>query len=170
MGRASPLSVTDVPCKCGYLQTCAADPNLPVKFDSQVNEFFFESVLAQGTRIAVSIYHCPMCGGVASDSIRDTLFKTIPEDEVRRLDAKLANLRNIQDVIAALGPPDEERSDPVPADTVIYQPVSGERETGVIRQLTYKRLSETADVYFSIYSNGEMRSSISAKYIGPQSR
>lgn len=51
-------SVTDVSCECGYLQRSADDPDVPIEFDQETNEFHF----CKGGATLI-IYRCPFCGG-----------------------------------------------------------------------------------------------------------
>lgn len=160
------IQVTSIPCSCGYLARSAADPNLPVKFDAELNEYSFEHYLANGTKVSMLIYHCPMCGGVASESRRRNLFANISDEEVLRLEALYGKIETFEDIERNLGTPDKDETYRPAPDVVVTQPRTGKRETGQIRVLTYVRLSETADLQFSIYSDGTVESVLAPKHIG----
>jgi hypothetical protein len=164
MKKPTSMSVTDVPCSCGYLATSVADANTPIGFSEEFNEFFFEHTLAAGTKVLLNIYHCPMCGGVASNSSRDKFFVEVPEDELLRLEKLLSALHTVEDILGVLGTPDEENLFDIPPDIVRFEPQTRSREHGPIRALTYTRLSEVADVHFEVYSNGKIQRMIGGKF------
>jgi hypothetical protein len=161
-------SVTDLPCTCGYLRRSSRDSRFPVRFDSECNEYYFDHTMPSGTTVSMVLYHCPMCGGVASESQRDKLFATVTDDEARRLNALIHDVRTVQDIERLLGAPDDDETMHPPSDFGVIQPKSGEAETGPIRVLDYTRLSTTADVQFAVYSNGEIKWMIAPKYVGAQ--
>jgi len=165
MTYAEEMSITRVPCSCGFFRY--PDPVFPIKFDAGLNEYVIEPKLPGGGIVAMILYHCPRCGGIPSGSKRQTLFTVVSVEEVLRIKAVLDEATSLADIEARLGAADEDRTRlPLP-DAVENRPVSGVRETGPIRQLTYTHLSETADVTVRIYSNGEIEASFGGKYIGP---
>jgi hypothetical protein len=153
MTKPTSASVTEIPCSCGYLANSARDPNLPIKFRPEVNEYHFERRLATGTTISTVLYHCPMCGGVASESQRHKLFAVVSDEEHRRLESLIGDLKTVQDIERSLGVPNDDQTIRPPVDFGVIQPRTGKPEPGPIRVLTYTRLSETADVQFTVYSN-----------------
>jgi hypothetical protein len=159
-------SVTDIPCSCGYLGRRMKDESLPVTFDPELNEYSFETILSGGTKKFERIYHCPLCGGVASESNRPTLFETLTNKEARRLERIIDKIRAIEDIEAYLGAPDDDRTYHMPPDFPVTRPQTGDIETGPIRQMTFTRLSKTADVQFTVYSNKEIARAIMPKCVG----
>ena len=159
----SVLSVTSAPCGCGYLAENAGQPGSPIKFDSKLREYYFEHRHSNGSVAKWIIHHCPMCGGVASRSLRDELSVEVPETEVRRLQGIIRDIKTVDDVERILGRADQEQTVMPPGEYVINQPGTNQRETGPIRVLTYIRLSETADVQFSAFSNRKVESTIAPK-------
>jgi hypothetical protein len=166
MGKLNSFSVTRIRCSCGYLARKAEDPSFTIRFDAELNEYSFEHTLPGGSTVSMMIYHCPMCGGVASDSKRDKLFAEVPKKEALRLKAIIDDLKTVQDIESTLGAADEDATYWPPSDFVVLPPRSGMRETKSIRVLNFTRLSDTADVQFSVYSNGEMEWVIAGKYLG----
>jgi hypothetical protein len=166
MSKPNSFSVTRIRCSCGYLARKATDPNLPIRFDAELNEYSFEYTLPGGSKVSMMIYHSPMCGGVASESKRAELFAAVPKREALRLKAIIDDLNTVQDIENTLGAADEDTTYCPPSDFVEIQPRSGMRETKSIRVLNFTRLSDTADVQFSVYSNGEIERSIAGKYLG----
>ena len=168
MAKPTQMSVTDVPCECGYLQRAAEDSISPIKFDTQLNEYNVEIPLSPDGKMSMRLYHCPMCGGVASESKRHTLFTAVTEAEISRLYQEISHLKTVQDIERALGASDEEFN-------LDAQPVTWPRETierngqvfRAVRTVTFRRLSEIADVQFTVFENGEARPAIGPKYIGP---
>lgn len=160
------VSVTDIPCSCGYLGRTAKDSRFPVRFDAQYNEYYFDHSLSSGTTVSIVLYHCPMCGGVASKSRRDESFANLSEQESLRVNALIHNLKTIEDIERSLGAPDMEETFRPPADFGLVQPGTSRPETGSVRLLTYNRLSKTADVQFTVYSNNKIERAIVPKNIG----
>jgi hypothetical protein len=108
-----------------------------------------------------------MCGGVASQSRRHELFATVTTEEYMRLQALFLGIRTAQDIEHSFGAPDQEENLKPPPELRMVQPKAGIREDGNIRILTYARLSQSANVQFTVYSNGEVEGLIAQKYVGP---
>ena len=170
MSKPTHASVTELPCSCGYLARSARDSRSPVRFDAESNEYYFDHRLPTGTTLSIVLYHCPMCGGVASESQRDKLFAPVSDDEVRRLDSLIHDIQTVQDIERSLGAPDDDKTIRPPSDFGITQPQKDQPETGSVRVLKYNRLSETADVQFTVYSNSKIESVIAPKYVGARGR
>jgi hypothetical protein len=152
-------SKTDAPCDCGFLDRAAKDPTLPIEFDAELNEFHV--VCAQGFMM---IYHCPLCGGKAPESLRRDLFQRIPDGEAKRLLGLNRNFKNADEVISALGPPDADQ----PLGGMEMHPESDGRPPWVTahRVLVYTHLSEVADLYVSVYPSGGVGFGLQGKYGG----
>lgn len=166
MNSPTSISVTRLPCSCGYLAASANDPNLPVKFNASLREYSWEHRLPTGAIVSVALYHCPMCGGIPSESQRHTLFARVPDEEVHRLDSLIHDLETIEDIERTLGAPNEDRTISPPPEFGLVQPRTGIPEAGPVRVLTYSRLSETADVQFTVYSDNTVEGVIAPKYTG----
>jgi hypothetical protein len=164
----NPFSVTSIPCHCGYLAENAGQPGSPIKFDADLREYHFEHSSPSGSVAKWIIHHCPMCGGVASQSLRHRLSVAVPEDEVRRLQTLIGSIKTVDDIERVLGKPDMEDSFVPPSEAVMIQPDTKEPEKGPIRVLTYVRLSGTADVQFMTFSNRKVEGTISPK--SPESK
>jgi hypothetical protein len=165
-----PISVTKVACSCGYLARSAQDPNVPVKFDAELNEYSFEITSPSGAKISMIIYHCPLCGGVASESKRPELFATVSKKEAARLERITRQLKTVQDIETSLGAPDDDRTYSIASDLPEVRTPNGTREFGPIRQMTFARLSKTADVQFTLFSNNEVAWTFVPKYLAAQDR
>ena len=153
-------SKTDEKCVCEYLERAARNPAHPIEFDPLTNEF--QIVHGAGQFI---IYHCPFCGGKAPESVRDTLFAHVPDDEQRRLFALSESLKTDAEVVAALGQPD--RDDPF--GLVVGAPtVNGQSpETTAYRVLTDAKKSDVAELKVHLRRDGAVASvRVAAKYIG----
>ena len=102
MAKPTPKSVTEQPCTCGYLQRAADDPDSPIVYDPQLNEYDFEYPSPCGPRECgkasayLMIYHCPFCGGVAPESKRGRLFAAIPRAEEGRLYGLLRGVKTLE--------------------------------------------------------------------------
>ena len=75
------FSKTEEQCDCLVLERAADDPNVPVLFDSKMNEYHMVHADGQGHTI---IRHCFFCGGKAPQSKREALFARVLHEELRR--------------------------------------------------------------------------------------
>lgn len=170
MPKPTVASVTDETCRCRFLEDAASNPDYPIVFDPDLNEYNFEypdrsgepgSVVGNAT---LRIYHCPMCGGAAPASRRALHFAAISATEQQRLTRLVAGIGSLDDALRVLGPADLD----APAGLVTIQP---ERE-GVAptrrlhRTLTYSRLSDTAEVHLTEQVHGGVHVSFQGKYLG----
>ena len=163
-------SVTRIRCSCGFLKRGARDQYLPLRFDPVFNEYSFDFSLPSGSILNFILWHCPMCGGVTSASDRDNFFAVVSVAEARRLKAVTDKLKTVQKIEKTLGAPDEDRAYEPHPDWADIQPRSGKPETKKTRVMYYTRLSDTADVHFKIYSNGEVLRSILPKHLDAKRR
>jgi hypothetical protein len=138
------------------LQNALNDERFPIGFDAQVNEYFFEHKMSDGGTLSIRLLHCPMCGGVASHSTRDKMFAALSNDEIQRIHAKVGSYKSVADVERELGSPDVDQK--------------GSPDSQIIRILTYKKLSKTADVQFSIYADGRIEGAIAPKHVATAER
>ena len=156
-------SITDISCTCNYLQNEADEPDSPVEFDARMNEFHFV-YQTNGNKTEMIIRHCPFCGGKAPQSKRTTLFAKISDAERNRLLELTRNLHTIEEVFAALGPPDIDN----PNGWITESPEK-DGEPGKVqayRTLVYENLSETAKVNMTVHAAGQVAISFSGKYLG----
>jgi hypothetical protein len=141
-----------------------------VRFDAEYNEYYFDHRSPTGTTVSIVLYHCPMCGGVASESKRSESLANVSEQEALRIEALIRDLHTVQDIESSLGVPDADETVRPPAEFGLVQPGTGELETGFVRVITYSRLSETADVQFTVYSNGKIEVVVLPKYVGTRKK
>jgi hypothetical protein len=156
------LSKTDEYCTCGSLQWAAETVGIPVEFDKDMNEFLLVHGPEGGHNLFIR--HCFFCGGKAPESLRASLFARLTDEERRRLVDLTKSLKTVDDTIAALGEPDEDRE----AGMTITRPERDGKpeETRAYRTLRYRNLSETANVSVTVYPMGEVAFSFSGKHIG----
>jgi hypothetical protein len=107
MTKPHTMSVTSVPCKCGYLERGAKEPDWPIVFDPGTKAFQFKFPTEHGDG-SLEIYHCPFCGGAAPKSITDTLFATVSTEETIRLKSILADIKTLDDAIEKFGQADQD--------------------------------------------------------------
>ena len=166
MHRPTHKSVTDQPCACGYLERNAKDPTSPVKFDAELNEYNIEGPFPPESTLTLHLYHCPMCGGVASESKRHELFAVVSEAEAERLLLSVRELKTLKDVERVLGPADETYSfDQLPKSWPKERIERDGKEFEAVQTLTFKGLSDVADLLFSVFANGEVHAWVGPKYI-----
>ncbi len=143
MARPNSQSVTTVPCTCGYLERCANDPNSPFIFDETLNEYHFTFKI-HDRDAELMIYHCPWCGGVASDSHRGSLFHDLKTDSCDEICEKTASCNTLDEVISILGAPDDD------GFTDITHKEKDGRSPRVdrVRRITFHRLYDEMSVSF----------------------
>ncbi len=163
MIEPTPQAVTDAPCRCGFVFRSAAAPDGPIKHDPELEEYYFEHKIPDGSIARLIIYHCPLCGGVVSRSLRPARFQQVSETEVTRLQKLIRGISTAADIEGVLGKPDTDEAFIPPAGMGLLKPGTDEPEQGPIRAITYMRLSETADVQFLVFSNQEVQSVIIPK-------
>lgn len=157
-------SVTSVPCRCKTLEQAADEPDSPVVFDPQLNEY---TIVNRRRRMTWNIYHCYFCGGAAPRSKRRSLFATIPARERERLQALATGFADLGEVIARFGKPDEDMAAGV-GDIRHATEASGTTVT-TYRTLRYHALSKVANVEFVDYGPKHgVRGTLQGKYVGPK--
>ncbi len=163
--RPTYASVTGEPCTCKYLQRAAEDPRVPIIFDDRTGEYqyTYQEPRSRGASTLV-IYHCPFCGGAAPASKRHLLFRVIPPEEEERLIALLGRIHTIADTLKSLGKPDDDN----PTGTVSKTDETEDSppSTRFARTLTYKRLSDSADVRIEARPDGTVSCWLQGKYVG----
>jgi hypothetical protein len=132
-------------CKCGWCERAADDPQTPIEFDAELNEYH----IVRGPKNFLMIYYCPFCGGEAPKSKREGLFYTLTDAERMRLVHLTKEMRTLEDVTRVLGEPDRKCQ----AGTTMTEPErDGKPEkTQNFPALVYTKLSETADVHVTVY-------------------
>lgn len=157
-------SVTTVRCTCNYLQRASKEPESPIVFDEDMNEYHIaRPAAARGGSLI--IYHCPWCGGAAPHSRRDTFFAHITQHESARLHALADDVKTVEDAIAKFGQPARD----FPRGQTCKTPASDTEPATVTsyRVLYYTGLSETADIRLIDFGPERgLRCSLTSKYIG----
>ena len=144
------VSVTTVPCSCGFPQHALQDERFPLRFDAQFNEYFLDHQLPDGETLSIRLTHCPICGGVTSKSKRGEFFADLSDDEMQRIHEQVRKYKSADDITRALGTPDTDEK--------------GDARSRILRVLTYKKLSKTADIRFTVNQDGSIESAIAPKY------
>ncbi len=143
MKKPHPQSVTSTQCQCDYLKHGANDPHNPIYFDETVNEYYFRSKF-RGRESASVIYHCPLCGGVASGSHRASLFHDLNEDACREVIEKTKSCVTIGDVIDILGEPDDDQF----AEIEHQESIEKSPRVDRVRRITFEHLYDDMCVSF----------------------
>ena len=151
--RPTFASVTDAPCKCGYLRRAADDARQPIVFDKLTGEYHFRYREGESDGYSTLIlYHCPFCGGAAPKSKRALLFHVIPPDEERRLVALLDGITSLRVAVRKLGKPDYDN--PRGMGSQMPERAGRPPTTQWFRTLHYEKLSKVADVWFTERPDG----------------
>ncbi len=147
-------------CDCGALENASKEPDHPIRWDEQMNEYY----IAHGKAGRMMVYYCPFCGGSTPKSRRGSFFAHVTQQEERRITELFRGIRKVSDVVSRFGPPDEERE----FATGVRRPGrAGEPERGeIFRGLIYKNLSPVADIVFNVGDSETVRGTWIQKYVG----
>jgi hypothetical protein len=157
MSKRTYASVTKKTCNCGNLQSAADDPDNPIRFEEETNEFHF--VYSDGMLV---IYHCPFCGGAAPESKRALLFAQIPRSEEERLAKLLHPITTIDDALKNLGAPDFDGH----STTKIPESDTEGPKIQYSREIRYERLSDVAIVSITERPDGKIHWQLQGKFLG----
>lgn len=149
-------SVTNVSCKCGWLERAADEPVNPVYFDAKMREY----QLRHSDGGYSLLYHCPWCGGAAPPSRRSSFFAVVPSAEWNRLAELTSGVKTVEQALRKLGPADEGE----PLGLTIYPAAGGEppRAEGY-RTLTFSTVSKVANVVLNDFGPRGVSFSFHAK-------
>jgi hypothetical protein len=161
--RPTFASVTEIECSCGYLHDAANDPDNPITFDPSTNEFHLEYETA-ARRGALTLYHCPFCGGAGPQSTRDEHFARVPRREEKRLLDLFADVATIDDAISKFGPPETDLAQGVGRLTPESNGQPSSREW--FRNVVFTTLSDVADVHVTDYHKDRVHVRLQGKYLG----
>jgi hypothetical protein len=137
-------------CDCGSLERYSKEPSIPIEFDARLNEYHIRGAAGE----EIMIYHCPFCGGRTPNSRRDELFMHITLSEMERLRALTQDLKTLDDVLHAFGPPDLDNPTGY-GET--KDDSSGRPYTTYYRQLRFTGLSDTAYVDAVVGLNNQVQ-------------
>jgi hypothetical protein len=150
----------DLPyCQCKWLETAAHDPDCPIEFDAELNEYH----LKHGKGYSL-IYHCPFCAGRTPKSLRGQMFARVSDEEAVRLHLLTKDMKTEDDVRVGLGEPTH-----VFEVGAMEWEKDTEEKAGEIRAcktLQYDQCSETATIRVNVGRYGQVNISFSGKYIG----
>jgi hypothetical protein len=154
-----PWSVTSAPCNCDLLQRAVAEPEDPIVFDEDTREY--QITKPDGGHLRV--FHCPFCGGATPRSRRASLFATVSNAELARLEKLTSGFRTVEEAVAALGQPDVDN----PHGLRLHGPETPDAPSDITtyRTLTFTRLSEVADVELTDYGVKGLRFTFRGKYL-----
>ena len=151
----------DLPfCDCQWLERAAHDPDNPIVFDSQLNEYNLKTASGHSLRV----YHCPFCAGRAPESLRAQMFATVSPEEAERLHKVLQQVHSEADAVRVFGKP-THILDPGGRCT---EPERDGRPSYIHlqRTLRYESVSDTAVVDVHIDQYGQTTASLCGKYLG----
>jgi hypothetical protein len=161
-------SVTEASCTCRFLEDNAANPDTPVRFDPDLNEYSIVWSAGEGYG-AMMIYHCPFCGGRTPKSRRDQLFAEVSDSEYQRLHELTANVASVDDALRILGKPSREESIPPPKGSTAPTDRNG-NPTWPVRFLTFSDVSKVAEIQISVKPDNKIEVTFGPKYTGPGKR
>jgi hypothetical protein len=169
MATGTWASVTEAPCTCKYLEDSAADPNTPIRYDPELNEYSIIYACGPDGYGSMCIYHCPFCGGRTPESRREELFAAVPDSEYERLRALTAGIKSIDDAVRILGNPSRDEPMTLPPG---YTPPTDRNgnSTWPVRALTFSALSDAADIQVLVNADNSTQVTFGPKYTGPLKR
>lgn len=169
MAKGTWASVTEIPCSCKFLGDSAADPNTPIRYDPELNEYsIIYSWGAEGYG-SMCIYHCPFCGGRTPESRREDLFTAVPESEYERLRALTTGIKSVDDAIRILGNPTRDEPSTLPPGYTAPTDRDG-KSTWPVRALTWSDLSDVAEIQVCVLADNSTQVTCGPKYTGPSKR
>jgi hypothetical protein len=145
-------------CDCRALEQFSREPSVPIEFDAKLNEYHIRGAVGD----LVMIYYCPFCGGRTPDSRRDELFMHVTRAETERLKGLTRGLKTLDDVLDAFGPPDFDHPTGL---EVTSNDSTGRPKTTWYRQLTFRGLSDTANLQVAVGFNNLVQFSSTPKDI-----
>ncbi len=148
MTRSHPEA--NFPCDCRTLDSAADEPDIPIIFSANTNEY--QLVHGDDNQSRMLLYYCPFCGGRTPDSRRDRLFSRITMAETDRLKELTRGIKTIDDAIRLLGTPDTDSPDGVTIVTDGSETDPTKIES--YRTITYSGLSVAAVVHITDYRGG----------------
>lgn len=158
-------SVTETSCTCQFLENGASDPNTPIRFDPDLNEYSIMYSWGYEDYGSMCIYHCPFCGGRTPQSRRQQLFAEVPESEYERLRELTKGIVSVDDAIQILGSPSRDDARPLPPGYTAPTDRDGNSKWPV-RALTWSELSEVADVQLCELADSSTQLIYVPKYTG----
>lgn len=153
-------------CTCGFFELSAADPNSPVRFDRELNEYHVVYFLPGSAEAAQMLYYCPMCGGAAPPSRRGALFAEVSPAEADRLHALISKVKSVDDVPKILGVSDADK--PLDLGGIVWPSTRESEPNPPVRILDFTSLSEVANVQVALFADGSAQASFFPKYLGPR--
>ena len=156
-------------CDCGTLESVAHNPEIPIVFAPQLNEYNLEYTVDYGDngvnqpKARMRIYYCFFCGGLAPPSRRAECFTHVTDAEKYRIEQLTKGLKSLDEVIERFGEPDEVFEQGIGVATAGSE--GHPPRFDCYRTLVYKTISETAEVNFVEFRPDQIHVSLIAKYI-----
>jgi hypothetical protein len=150
-------------CDCGTLESASKEPHHPIRWDKRMNEYHIVHG-EPGHASYMQVYFCPFCGGRTPPFRRSSCFAHVSDEESTRIRELFRGLQTVSDVLDRFGKPDAEHE----FGLGVRKPETDDKpERGdFYRTLVYKNLSQSADIYFDIGLNDQVKGSWMQKYIG----
>ena len=151
----------DLPfCDCRWLERAAHDPNVPIEFKAESNEYVLRTVKGS----SMPLYHCPFCSGRAPESLRHQMFAEVSSEESERLQNLIKGIKTEEDAVKIFGEPTRvlepggRHTEPEKGDAPAY--------IHLYRTLRYEAVSDSAVVDIHVDQNGRVFISLFGKYLG----
>lgn len=130
-------------CRCGWLKRAAADPEVPVCYDTQENRYVIQRTTAEWQGIVILNY-CPSCGDASPAVTRNNDVDDVLAREMDRLRDMVRESHAIGQVIAKFGEPDRKS---------ILRIVRGDRAK-IFNTAVFSRWSSLVEVHLIDYGEG----------------
>lgn len=90
-------------CSCDILKIWVKDPNFPLEFDAETNEYS----IVHGKQGKFLISYCPNCGGKLPESRRGTFFEEPDQADVKEVREIMRSVSDIESMRKILGEPSQ---------------------------------------------------------------
>ena len=150
------------PCECKNLERAADNPDLPIVFDTETNEYHIVKETERGAAQLI-VRYCFSCGGKAPISKRGELFAWVSQEEKARLMTLCNDIRTFDDATRAFGQP--EHDFPI-GETAETMNDAGRSEWTAHRAIVYTNLSDAADVRFTQVLGDQISVRFFGKHLG----
>ncbi len=150
------MKITERKCKCHAISMLADDPNVPIQYNHKLNEYY----LAFGDNGQAPLYYCFSCGGRLTKSKRGQLFTKPSVREKTKITEKIKEARNIDDIVAILGEPDERHGE-------VLHSMEQKKKYGMknVRQtLRYTSLAKTLNLLLQGYEDNSFAVMFEGKF------
>lgn len=139
--------------RCQQMHDAVESEWFPISFDEMMGEYQLQMVNPAGCSV---LRFCPWCGGALPDSLRGTYFTEMTDEDLEDLRRRMASLKSLDEVAAAIGTPDAVGEG------------CGLESDPWIRWSRYQHVWDSLILTIGEHADGRLSWTINGKYIGPR--